>query len=183
MEVTTDWQAVTMRIILLAILCSFAALTAAQEMGTQAIYNYRKVDERHATGGQPTEDQLKAAAAEGYETVINLATIDQRYSFKDEGAVGGLARHEISPYPGALGSSQRRRFRRVRAGDAGRGRGQDAGPLRGELPRDRVLFSVCNEAPRLVARAGRGVPRLDLARQRLPCLGRIRPPTSAAKGE
>lgn len=77
----------TMRIIALAILCGFAALTAAQEMGTQAIYNYRKVDERHATAGQPTEDQLKAAAAEGYETIINLATIDPRYSLKDEGAV------------------------------------------------------------------------------------------------
>jgi uncharacterized protein (TIGR01244 family) len=75
-----------MRIIALAILCSFAHLTAAQEMGTQAIYNYRKVDERHATGGQPTEEQLKAAAAEGFETIINLATIDPRYSLKDEAA-------------------------------------------------------------------------------------------------
>ena len=77
-----------MRIIVLTILCFFAAVTTAQDMGTQAIYNYRKVDERYATGGQPTEDQLKAAAAEGYETVINLATIDPRYSLKDE---GGLA--------------------------------------------------------------------------------------------
>jgi len=75
-----------MRIIALAILCSFAHLTAAQEMGTQTIYNYRKVDERHATGGQPTEEQLKAAAADGFETIINLATIDPRYSLKDEGA-------------------------------------------------------------------------------------------------
>ena len=68
-----------MRIIALAILCSFAAITGAQDMGTQAIYNYRKVDEHHATGGQPTEEQLKAAAAEGYATIINLATIDPRY--------------------------------------------------------------------------------------------------------
>src|SRR6185436_16431728 len=58
-----------MRIIALAILCSFAHLTAAQEMGTQTIYNYRKVDERHATGGQPTEEQLKAAAADGMKYV------------------------------------------------------------------------------------------------------------------
>jgi protein tyrosine phosphatase (PTP) superfamily phosphohydrolase (DUF442 family) len=90
-----------MRIIVLAILCvSFTAATA-QEMGTQAIYNYRKVDERNATGGQPTEDQLKAAAAEGYETVINLATIDARYSLKDEGASAaalGMKYHHI-PVP------------------------------------------------------------------------------------
>lgn len=77
-----------MRIIALTILCVSLTVTAAQDTGTQAIYNYRKVDERHATGGQPTEDQLKAAAAEGYATIINLATIDPRYSLQDE---GGLA--------------------------------------------------------------------------------------------
>ena len=175
---TSDERPMTMRIIALAILCSFAAVTAAQEMGTQSIYNYRKVDERHATGGQPTEEQLKAAAAEGYETIINLATIDPRYSLKDEGASARRARHEVPPHSGAVGSSQRRRFRRVREGDAVRRRGQDAGALRGELPRDRVLLAVCNEAPRLVARARRGIPRVDLARQRLPGVGRIHPPTS-----
>lgn len=77
-----------MRVIALTILCSIAAVTAAQDMGTQTINNFRKVDERHATAGQPTEEQLKAAAAEGYETVINLATLDPRRSLKDE---GGLA--------------------------------------------------------------------------------------------
>jgi uncharacterized protein (TIGR01244 family) len=76
----------TMRIIALTILCTFAGVSMAQEMGTPTIYNYRKVDEHHATGGQPTEEQLKAAAAEGFETVINLATIDPRYSLQDEGA-------------------------------------------------------------------------------------------------
>jgi uncharacterized protein (TIGR01244 family) len=90
-----------MRIIALAILCSFAHHTAAQEMGTQSIYNYRKVDERHATGGQPTEEQLKAAAADGFETIINLATIDARYSLQDEGAAVvalGMKYHHI-PVP------------------------------------------------------------------------------------
>jgi uncharacterized protein (TIGR01244 family) len=75
-----------MRIIALTILCSFAAVGTAQEMSTQAIYNYRTVDEHHATAGQPTEEQLKAAAAEGFATIINLATIDPRYSLKDEAA-------------------------------------------------------------------------------------------------
>ena len=76
----------TMRIIALTILCTFAGVATAQEMGTPTIYNYRKVDEHHATGGQPTEEQLKAAAAEGFATVINLATIDPRYSLQDEAA-------------------------------------------------------------------------------------------------
>jgi protein tyrosine phosphatase (PTP) superfamily phosphohydrolase (DUF442 family) len=32
------------------------------------------VDDQTITGGYPTTEQLKAAAAEGYQTVINLAT-------------------------------------------------------------------------------------------------------------
>lgn len=92
-----------MRIIVLAILCSFTAVAAAQEMGTQTIHNYRKVDERYATAGQPTEEQLRAAAAEGYKTIINLATIDPRYSLKDEGGLVaslGMQYHHI-PVPWA----------------------------------------------------------------------------------
>jgi protein tyrosine phosphatase (PTP) superfamily phosphohydrolase (DUF442 family) len=92
-----------MRIIALAILCSFTAAAAAQEMATQSIYNYRKVDERHATAGQPTEEQLQAAAEEGYKTIINLATIDPRYSLKDEGGLVdslGMQYHHI-PVPWA----------------------------------------------------------------------------------
>ena len=90
-----------MRIIALVLLCISLTAAAAQEMGTPAIYNYRKVDEHHATGGQPTEEQLKAAAAEGYATIINLATIDPRYSLKDEGASTaalGMKYHHI-PVP------------------------------------------------------------------------------------
>jgi protein tyrosine phosphatase (PTP) superfamily phosphohydrolase (DUF442 family) len=91
----------TIRTVFLAILCSFATFAAAQDMGTQTIKNYRKVDDRHATGGQPSEAQLKAAAAEGYGTIINLATIDPRYSLKDEGASAaalGMKYHHI-PVP------------------------------------------------------------------------------------
>jgi uncharacterized protein (TIGR01244 family) len=53
-------------------------------MSTEAIYHYLKVDDQLITGGQPTEEQLKSAAAEGFRTVINLATINPRYSLKDE---------------------------------------------------------------------------------------------------
>jgi len=58
-------------------------------LGTEAIYNYRKVDDQIITGGQPTAGQLEAAAAEGFATVINLATINPRYSLEDE---AGLVR-------------------------------------------------------------------------------------------
>jgi protein tyrosine phosphatase (PTP) superfamily phosphohydrolase (DUF442 family) len=53
-------------------------------MSTQEIYNYRRVNDQISTGGQPSEEQLRAAAAEGFRTVINLATINPRYSLKDE---------------------------------------------------------------------------------------------------
>ena len=53
-------------------------------MSTPAIYHSLKVDDQLLTGGQPTEEQLKSAAEEGFKTVINLATINPRYSLKDE---------------------------------------------------------------------------------------------------
>src|SRR5215211_127014 len=53
-------------------------------MSTQEIYNYRKVNDQVITGGQPTEEHLQAAADEGFDTVINLATINPRYSLDDE---------------------------------------------------------------------------------------------------
>jgi len=49
------------------------------------IYNYRAVDARLSTSGQPTEDELRAVAREGFEVVINLALHDDpRYSLRDE---------------------------------------------------------------------------------------------------
>lgn len=57
-------------------------------MITDEIYNVIRVNEQILTGGQPTEDQLRAAAAEGFTTVINLATYDSR-SLPDE---AGLVR-------------------------------------------------------------------------------------------
>jgi uncharacterized protein (TIGR01244 family) len=52
-----------------------------------SIYNYRPVDAKLATSGQPTEEQLAAVARDGYEVVINLALHDDpRYSLRDEAA-------------------------------------------------------------------------------------------------
>ncbi len=65
---------------------------------TQDIYNYRKVNDTLITGGQPTEQQIRAAADEGFETVINLATGDARNALPDEGRVVrslGMAYHHI----------------------------------------------------------------------------------------
>ena len=49
------------------------------------IYNFRAVEDALSTSGQPTEDQLRALAAAGYEVIINLALHDDpRYSLPDE---------------------------------------------------------------------------------------------------
>ena len=49
------------------------------------IYNYLRIDEMLATSGQPSEEELAAAAGDGFEVVINLALHDDpRYSLPDE---------------------------------------------------------------------------------------------------
>lgn len=53
-------------------------------MSIQDIRNYRKVNETLITGGQPSEEQLGAVAAAGFTVVVNLATINPRYSLPDE---------------------------------------------------------------------------------------------------
>jgi uncharacterized protein (TIGR01244 family) len=67
-------------------------------VSTADIYNYRKVNDRISTGGQPTEEQLRAAAAEGFNVVINLATIDPDRSLAGEGGLVralGMTYHHI----------------------------------------------------------------------------------------
>ena len=50
----------------------------------QNIYNFMLISEKLATAGQPQAEQLQAIKAAGYETVINLATIDSKYSVLNE---------------------------------------------------------------------------------------------------
>jgi protein tyrosine phosphatase (PTP) superfamily phosphohydrolase (DUF442 family) len=67
-------------------------------MSTADIYNYCRVSDQISTGGQPTEEQLRAAAAEGFTTVINLATINPRNSLADEAGLVrslGMTYHHI----------------------------------------------------------------------------------------
>ena len=58
-------------------------------MSTEEIFNYLKIDDRISTAGQPTEDQLRDAAAEGFTAIINLAPVNPPYTPADE---AGLAR-------------------------------------------------------------------------------------------
>jgi protein tyrosine phosphatase (PTP) superfamily phosphohydrolase (DUF442 family) len=58
----------------------------------ESIRNYHQAAPNLGTSGQPSEDQLCAIAAAGYEVVVNLALHDDpRYSLPDEpGAVAAL---------------------------------------------------------------------------------------------
>lgn len=58
-------------------------------MSVEKIFNYIQVDDHVSTAGQPTEAQLRDAAAEGFTAVINLAPTNPPYTPADE---GGLAR-------------------------------------------------------------------------------------------
>jgi protein tyrosine phosphatase (PTP) superfamily phosphohydrolase (DUF442 family) len=67
-------------------------------VSTLTIYHYLKVNEQLITGGQPTEEQLRSAADEEFEIVINLGTINPRYSLPDEAGLVrslGMAYHNI----------------------------------------------------------------------------------------
>jgi len=56
-------------------------------MGSETITNFIRIDETTSTGGMPTKEQLEAAAAEGCEVVINLATYRIEHSLNNEAEV------------------------------------------------------------------------------------------------
>jgi protein tyrosine phosphatase (PTP) superfamily phosphohydrolase (DUF442 family) len=67
-------------------------------VSTEEITNFIRVDERIATAGQPTADQLASAAAEGYTAVVNLGMLDPRYALPDEAGLVrslGMAYHHV----------------------------------------------------------------------------------------
>lgn len=54
-------------------------------MAITEIFNFAQINDRIATGGQPTADQLKAAREAGYEAIVNLAPHDaENNALEDE---------------------------------------------------------------------------------------------------
>lgn len=53
----------------------------------KAIRNYREIDRRLGTGGQPIAEQFMVIRGAGYRTVINLAMPDSTHALPDEAAV------------------------------------------------------------------------------------------------
>jgi protein tyrosine phosphatase (PTP) superfamily phosphohydrolase (DUF442 family) len=67
-------------------------------MSTEEIFNYLKVNDRLSTAGQPTEEQLRDLAADGFTAIINLAPVNPPYTPEDEAGLVkslGMAYHYI----------------------------------------------------------------------------------------
>jgi len=65
----------------------------------EGIRDYVRVSEMLSTGGQPTVEQLRSLAGEGFVAVVNLGLLDPAYCLADEaGLVASLAM-EYYPIP------------------------------------------------------------------------------------
>jgi protein tyrosine phosphatase (PTP) superfamily phosphohydrolase (DUF442 family) len=53
-------------------------------MSIEEIRNFIPVSERLATGGQPSEQQIRELTAAGFDVVVNLGLLDPRYCLADE---------------------------------------------------------------------------------------------------
>jgi protein tyrosine phosphatase (PTP) superfamily phosphohydrolase (DUF442 family) len=87
------------------------------------IRNFLVIDERLATAGQPSDEQLAEVAAHGFEVVVNLGLLGQDYSLADEAGLVtslGLAYHHVPVDFSAPRIEDVRRFLAVMDGCAGK---------------------------------------------------------------
>jgi protein tyrosine phosphatase (PTP) superfamily phosphohydrolase (DUF442 family) len=62
------------------------------------IRNFVAVSERLATGGQPSEQQVRELSAAGFEVIVNLGLLDPRYCLTDEAGLVeslGVSYHHV----------------------------------------------------------------------------------------
>jgi protein tyrosine phosphatase (PTP) superfamily phosphohydrolase (DUF442 family) len=67
-------------------------------MAIEEIKNYVALSGELATGGQPSEEQIRQLAQAGFELIINLGLLDLRYCLEDEAGLVrslGLEYHHI----------------------------------------------------------------------------------------
>jgi protein tyrosine phosphatase (PTP) superfamily phosphohydrolase (DUF442 family) len=81
-------------------------------MSIQEIYNYHAVNDSLITGGQPTAEQLQAAALEGFKAVINLATNWSGHSPEEEAGLVRSLGMAYYPIPVEWGNPTLEDFRR-----------------------------------------------------------------------
>ena len=78
----------------------------------ETIYNWRRLDGRITTSGQPTEPQLADIHALGVRHIVNLGLHTHDKALPDEAASVGR-RHDVHPHSGGFPESDRPGFRAV----------------------------------------------------------------------
>jgi uncharacterized protein (TIGR01244 family) len=82
--------------ILLGLMVGAVAIAAALLAGSEEIDKFHRVNERVATGGQPTAGQIGDLAGEGFRTIVNLREPSEYDSAAEESAAKGLGLRYIS---------------------------------------------------------------------------------------
>jgi protein tyrosine phosphatase (PTP) superfamily phosphohydrolase (DUF442 family) len=75
-------------------------------MASSDIYNYIKVNDELITGGQPTAEQIRSLAEEGFTNVINLATFNPAESLENEAELVVSLGMNYYPIPVVWGNPQ-----------------------------------------------------------------------------
>ncbi len=89
----------------------------------KAIKNFRLIDDKLATAGQPTAEQFRIVRASGYQSVINLLPADSRSALAAEAALAaeqGLRYHHLPVAWEAPGAEDFARFCALMQEEAGR---------------------------------------------------------------
>ena len=136
-------------------------------MAAEELYNYIKVSDEIVTAGQPTAEQLKSLAAEGFSTVINLATVDPARAPANEAELvraQGLTYYHI---PVDWENPQDTDFATFEQTMLQLPAGKTLIHCAANYRVDRFLLAVRTEASRLVGSPSRHVAHAHLARQRL----------------
>ncbi|MDD5263759.1 MAG: protein tyrosine phosphatase family protein [Candidatus Bipolaricaulis sp.] len=67
--------------------------------GVEGIRDYVRVSGTLSTGGQPTAEQLRSLAGEGFVAVVNLGLLDPSYCLADEAGLVAALAMEYHPIP------------------------------------------------------------------------------------
>jgi len=89
----------------------------------KAIYQFRVIDDKLGTAGQPTAEQIRVVRASGYQSVINLLPADSKWAVAEEAAAvaeQGLRYHHLPVVWEAPTAADFARFCELMEQEAGR---------------------------------------------------------------
>jgi protein tyrosine phosphatase (PTP) superfamily phosphohydrolase (DUF442 family) len=115
-------------------------------MTVESICNYRKIDDRIATGGQPTEAQFEAIRDEGYQAVINPALNDaENHALPNEPEILSALGIDYTHISVAWTNPTQANFQAFLCGDGPAQSHKDIHSLRCQYARHGVLRALCQD--------------------------------------